>query len=243
MSSRNEKFEEKAAAMKMQKRKHGGTSLRKISKSCQSESASSSEIKPVNDVTSSVKSTSAGKSGDKRSSKRLAENVLVARKKRQKKMVTSDSDSVAGGGLSLKDLSLQTNSRREIEDNSSSQKAKSSSKKSRKKDSSVLDFDKSLQEEAISGASNESESNQPVTSSGDTLKKEEFVDENIYKQEVIDNKGWKPFEKALYEKGIQIFGRNRFDFTYYLLVLLCYYVLYLKLTFINNAVTILSSHI
>ncbi|KAI3452003.1 hypothetical protein Pfo_008668 [Paulownia fortunei] len=216
MSSKQASFEEKAApasnaaTMQMLKKKQGGTSLRKKSKSCQSESASSSEIKPINDVTSSVKSTSAGKSGgDKRSSKRIAENVLVAKKKRQKKMATSDSDSVAGDGLSLKDLNLRTNSRRENEDNCSSQKVKlTSSRKSRRKESPVLDLDKSLQGETVSGASNESESNQPMTSSGDTLKKEEFVDENMYKQEEIDNNCWKPFEKALYEKGIQIFGRN-----------------------------------
>ncbi|XP_011099118.1 histone-lysine N-methyltransferase CLF isoform X3 [Sesamum indicum] len=186
VSSKQTNFDEKAAtasntsAMQIQKRKQG------------------------------VKSAYAGKSsGDKRSSKRIAENVLVAKKKRQKKMATSDSDSVAGSGLSLKDLNLRTNSRRENEDISSSQKVKStSSRKSRRKESLVLDFDKSLQGEADSGASNESESNQPMASSGDTLKKEEFVDENMYKQEVIDNKYWKPFEKALYEKGIQIFGRN-----------------------------------
>ncbi|KAK6116219.1 hypothetical protein DH2020_050015 [Rehmannia glutinosa] len=214
MSSRQATFEEKAApasnaaTVQVLKKKQGVASLRKKSKSCQSESASSSEIKPINDVTSSVKSTSAGKSGG-RSSKRIAENVLVAKKKRQKKMATSDSDSVACDGLSLKDLNLRSNSRRENEDTSSSQKVKAtSSRKSRRKESPVLDFDKSLQGEAVSGASNESESNQPMTSSGDTLKKEEFVDENMYKQEINDNKCWKPFEKALYEKGIQIFGRN-----------------------------------
>lgn len=213
LSSRQASVEEKtalpsnAASMQIQKKKQGCISLRKKSKSCQSESASSSEVKPNNDVTSSVKSTSAGKSGvDKRSSKRIAENVLVAKKKKQKKMVTSDSD------------------RRENEDNSSSQKVKStSSRKSRRKESPVLDFDKSLQEEAASGASNESESNQPVTSSGDTLKKEEFVDESMHKQDLVDNKCWKPFEKALYEKGIQIFGRNRLNSIFRVLVLLGYH--------------------
>ncbi|KAL3633945.1 hypothetical protein CASFOL_022707 [Castilleja foliolosa] len=63
--------------------------------------------------------------------------------------------------------------------------------------------------QAISGASSQSESNQPMTSSGDNLKKEEFADENMYKQDIVDNRCWKPFEKTLYEKGIQIFGRNR----------------------------------
>ncbi|XP_073060497.1 histone-lysine N-methyltransferase CLF isoform X1 [Primulina eburnea] len=199
-----------AAAMQVQKRKHVGPSDRKKSKSCQSESASSSDIKQVTDITSSLRSTSSGKSGsEKRSSKRIAENVLVAKTKKQKKIAASDSDSVAGCGLSLKSLNLRSSSCRENEDTRSSQKVLStSSRKSRRIQSSVLDFDKSLLGEAASGASNETESNQPLTSSGDTLKKEEFVDDNMYKQVVIDSKCWKTFEKALYEKGIEIFGRN-----------------------------------
>ncbi|KAL3813630.1 hypothetical protein ACJIZ3_014898 [Penstemon smallii] len=207
-------FEEKAAlisnaaATQMQNRKQGGPSVGKKSKSCPSESASSSDVKPVNDITSSRKSAPAGiREVDKRSSKRIAENVLVAKKKRQKKMVVSDSDSVAGDTVSLKDLNLRAYTSQEKEDINSSQIVKpTSSTKSRKNDSPVLD-DKLLLGEVISGTSNESESNQHVTFSCDTLKKEEFVDENMYKQ-VIDNKSWKPFEKALYEKGIQIFGRN-----------------------------------
>ncbi|KAL6530151.1 hypothetical protein OROMI_028796 [Orobanche minor] len=198
------------AAMQVLKKKHGVSSLRKKSKSWQSGSASSSDIKLVNGATSSVKSTSAGKcAGDKRSSKRIAENVIVVKKKRQKKMATSGSDSVDADGLNLKDLNPRSTSLRENEDSSSSQKVKSTgSRKFRWKEPPVLDFDKSLQGEAVSGASNESESNQPMTSSDDSLKKEEFVDENMYKQEIIDNKCWKPFEKALYEKGVQIFGCN-----------------------------------
>ncbi|XP_073149001.1 histone-lysine N-methyltransferase EZ1 isoform X2 [Henckelia pumila] len=199
-----------ATTMQMQKRKHVGPSERKKSKSCQSESASSSDIKQVTDITSSLKSTSSGKSGsEKRSSKRIAENVLVAKSKKQKKMAASDSDSVAGCGLSLKNLNLRNSSCQENEDARSSQRLLStSSRKSRRIQSSVLDSDKFLLGEAASGASNETEGNQPLTSSGDTLKKEEFVDDNMYKLVVIDSKCWKPFEKALYEKGIGIFGRN-----------------------------------
>ncbi|KAL3646302.1 hypothetical protein CASFOL_011482 [Castilleja foliolosa] len=216
VSSRPANSEEKAASasngatMQVLKKKQGFSSPRKKSKSSQSGSASSSDMKPVNDVTSSVKSTSAGKSGlDKRSSKRLAENVLVAKNKRQKNIATSDSDSVAADSLNLKDLNLRSTSRRENEDSSSSQKVKSTIiRKSKRKESPVPDFEKSLEVEAMSGASNESESNQPLISSGESLKKEEFVDENMYKQELVDNQSWKPFEKALYEKGIQIFGRN-----------------------------------
>ncbi|KAL2551987.1 Histone-lysine N-methyltransferase CLF [Forsythia ovata] len=203
----------------IQKRKQGGLSVRKKSKSCPSESASSnakdisessdSEIKLINDVASSPKCTSTGKyGGNKRNSKRIAEHVLVAIRKKQKKIAASDSESVASGSLGSKELNLQA-TQRENNGISSSQKLKSSSaRKSSRKESLAPDSDKSLQGEAPSGASNEIESKRPVISSDDTLKKEEFIDESTNKQEVTDDKCWKAFEKALYEKGLLIFGRN-----------------------------------
>lgn len=51
-------------------------------------------------------------------------------------------------------------------------------------------------------------SGRPMTNSDDTLKKGEFVDENIGK-ELNDLKSWKVIKKALFEKGVEIFGRNR----------------------------------
>ncbi|GAU26043.1 hypothetical protein TSUD_225040 [Trifolium subterraneum] len=42
----------------------------------------------------------------------------------------------------------------------------------------------------------------------DNMRKEEFVDENICKQELTDNKSWKALEKGLLEKGMEIFGKN-----------------------------------
>jgi histone-lysine N-methyltransferase EZH2 len=45
----------------------------------------------------------------------------------------------------------------------------------------------------------------------DNMRKEEFVDENICKQELTDNKSWKALEKGLLEKGMEIFGKNRSD--------------------------------
>ncbi|CAL5187867.1 unnamed protein product [Lathyrus oleraceus] len=47
-----------------------------------------------------------------------------------------------------------------------------------------------------------------VMSGEDSTRKEEFVDENISKQEMIDNKSWKALEKGLLEKGMEIFGKN-----------------------------------
>lgn len=49
----------------------------------------------------------------------------------------------------------------------------------------------------------------PVTSSDENLRKEECVNENTCNQEFTDNKSWKSLEKALLDKGMEIFGRNR----------------------------------
>lgn len=178
---------------------------RKKSKSCSVESASSSENRPISYINASSKGTPGN---DKRSSKRIAENILLA-KKRQKK-TKSDSDSVADCGLSFKELGVRTTvSSREAEDTSPSPKTKStSSKKLRKKESPVLDFDKYVLGDAASGGSNESENTLPMASSSVNLKKDMVVDEIVIKSEITDDHSWKPFEMAMYEKGLEIFGRN-----------------------------------
>ncbi|XP_054824452.1 histone-lysine N-methyltransferase CLF-like isoform X1 [Prosopis cineraria] len=51
-------------------------------------------------------------------------------------------------------------------------------------------------------------SDPPVSSSNDILRKEEFFDENVCTQQCTGNKLWKPLEKGLLEKGVEIFGRN-----------------------------------
>ncbi|KAF7828711.1 Histone-lysine N-methyltransferase CLF [Senna tora] len=62
--------------------------------------------------------------------------------------------------------------------------------------------------EALDLSSNEMVSDPPVISSDDNLRKEEFVDENICTRQLTDNKSWKPIEKGLLEKGVEIFGGN-----------------------------------
>ncbi|KAG5535605.1 hypothetical protein RHGRI_023387 [Rhododendron griersonianum] len=120
-----------------------------------------------------------------------------ARPKRQKKMVASDSDT-----LGSRDMKLRSTSRKENEDASSSQKLKSSSAgKAGRKDSTIVE------REVPYGSSNEIISNRPACRD-DTLRKEELVGENICKLVTSDRKSWKPMEKALYEKGVEIFGRK-----------------------------------
>ncbi|KAI8018591.1 Histone-lysine N-methyltransferase CLF [Camellia lanceoleosa] len=213
-------------AAQISRKKSQGSSVRRKPKSCQSESASSnarnisessdSETRPVQDITSTHHSSSpsksrlAGKCGiHKRNSKRVAERVLHCMQKRQKKMVASDSDSFVSGSLGSKDMKLRPNSRKENEGaSSSSQKLKSSSAgRPRRKESPVIDSKKCVQQEVPCGPSNEIIIARPVCND-DTMRREEFVGENICKQEIVDGKSWKTIEKSLYDKGLEIFGRN-----------------------------------
>jgi len=66
-----------------------------------------------------------------------------------------------------------------------------------------------MQSEALERSSNDMVSDQHAMSSEDKTRKEDFVDDNVCKQEITDNKSWKALEKGLLEKGMEIFGRNR----------------------------------
>lgn len=68
-----------------------------------------------------------------------------------------------------------------------------------------------MQSEALDPSSNDVVTNPHSMNAEDSVRKEEFVDENVCKQELIDNKSWKALEKGLLEKGMEIFGRNRSD--------------------------------
>jgi histone-lysine N-methyltransferase EZH2 len=132
-------------------------------------------------------------------------------RKRQKKMVASDSDSVASGGLLSIDLKRRSTSHKGKEDASSSHKnAKSPTiARSRRKELMNQDSHKLVQGEFHDGLSSEMVANPLVTSSDDTLRKEEFIDEHKCKKELSDDRSWKAIEKGLFEKGVEIFGGNR----------------------------------
>lgn len=190
------------------RKKSNGRSLLRRLKSSQSENArnisesSDSETRPR-------KSKLVEKRGTRqRNSKRIADHVMVAVKKRQKKLAVSDSDSVPSGSLGSRDMGARSNSHKENEEaSSSSLKAKSlNARRGRRKDSLVPSGDRSLQPEVPD--CKEITSAQPVINSEEIWKKEEFVDESIGRQEVIEFKSWKTIEKSLFEKGLEIFGRN-----------------------------------
>ncbi|XWS33589.1 hypothetical protein CRYUN_Cryun22dG0096200 [Craigia yunnanensis] len=206
-------------------KKSSGPSARRKVKSFQSESASSdaknisessdSEIGPRRGDSSPIpqlspsKNKIAGKSGIlKRNSKRVAERVLICMRKRQKKIAASSSDSAVNRGVSPTDMKLKSNARKENED------ARSSSRKNAKSPNTVRSRRKEWPlQEGVQGEVPEVPSSETIndlarTCSNDGLRKEEFVDENLCKQELSYDKSWKAIEKGLLEKGVEIFGRN-----------------------------------
>ncbi|XP_042517150.1 histone-lysine N-methyltransferase CLF-like isoform X2 [Macadamia integrifolia] len=208
------------------RKKTNGSSVGKGQKSNQSESASSngrnmsessdSEIKPREDSPSVHHSSTPPKRKlvgkcevRKRNSKRVAELVLKSMRKRQKKTVASDFDSVADGCLRPRDMKLRSNSRKENEDASSSSQQKVNSpitRKSRRMESPVQDSQNVLLAEARGPS--EDNKNATRTISKDILREEEFVEESTYRHELAGDKSWKAIEKSLFAKGVEIFGRN-----------------------------------
>lgn len=207
-------------------RKKSSASSKRRMKSYQSESASSnaknisdssdSEVGPklasIRNLSPS-KSKLVGKCGiRKRNSKRVAERVLVCMQKRQKKMAAIDSDSVVSGGCLQSDKKLRSNTRKENDDaNSTSHKIVKSpaTGKVRRKEVNTQGSCGLVEGEAPDGHLNDMNTDPLTTSSNDILRKEEIIDENICKQETSDDKSWKAIEKSLFDKGVEIFGRNR----------------------------------
>lgn len=202
------------------RKKSAGSSSKRKGKSSQSESASSnakntsessdSGLRPGQDNNSidqssvQLKGKSVGKTGTRKNkNKRAADRILVAMQKRQKKMMTSDADSVISGS---RDMKLRSHSRKEDEDVSSSTQKKVNS--SRDERSKKVGSSKSLNREVPSDPVNIAANDQSMGNLDDVSRKEELVDESSSKQEVSNDKSWKALERALYEKGLEIFGRN-----------------------------------
>ncbi|VFQ60881.1 unnamed protein product [Cuscuta campestris] len=196
--------------------------VEKISKSSHSESASTvkrssessdSEIRPTSDATSGNCSASPSKRkeskhrSNKRNSKRIAEKVIAAIRKRQKKSAASEHDSVVSGNLGSKSLSHPSPKDNENICSSAQEEQFHNSRKPRRKASPLLEANESSHCEAIVSTQNEAVSDRLVTN--DLVQKaDELVNENILKKEVNGDKSWRPIEKSLFEKGLEIFGRS-----------------------------------
>nr|XP_029122773.1 histone-lysine N-methyltransferase CLF isoform X3 [Elaeis guineensis] len=210
------------------KKKSQGSSGGRKGKSHQSESASSnarvvsesseSEVHPRQDtmsvqLSSPLKIKQGGKSGiRKKDNKRIAERVLVCMRKKQKKMMPPDSDSIVSGCLWPHDMKLRSNSRNGSKDSTSSSLNKVVKspiiRSSRKKGLSHQDNINSACIETQNDSTGEIVKESLATDCDESSRKEEFVDENICKYENTYGKSWKVIEQSLFVKGLEIFGRN-----------------------------------
>ncbi|CAA7409796.1 unnamed protein product [Spirodela intermedia] len=148
-------------------------------------------------------------SGHKRTNKRVAERVLGRIHKRQKKMTTSDTDSIGAGCLRPRDMKLRSNSHRGKKNASSSQKKAPKSRITRKyykKETSVEGKASSVCVKVKKEKDSE-KMDSPKAVGDRSSHKEELIDENICGHKAVGNT-WNVIEKSLLEKGIEIFGRN-----------------------------------
>ncbi|CAH2061371.1 unnamed protein product [Thlaspi arvense] len=204
------------AGAKTTSKKFSGKLNRRKPKTLPSESASSNEkctpdssdsengVQQDSDkVSSSPKVKGSGRRGGrKRSNNRVAERVPRRTQKRQKKTEASDTDSVASGSRSQSDAKHKENE----DATSSSQKHVKSgnSGRSRKNDTPVKD---SKNDDPVCQL-NEAASELEAPCSDESLRKEEFVGENVCRGGFAGNVSWRPLEKSLFQKGVEIFGMN-----------------------------------
>lgn len=206
------------------KKKSHGRCTGKRGKSHESESTSSnarlisesseSEVRPNEDIVSVPLSSSPSKPklngrfgiGMR---KRVAERDLVCTRKKQIKLLASDSDSVVGGRLWPHDMKLRSNKRIDIKDGISSPQNRitgSPAVRKSKKKASALEDNFSLADINVQNESNCEMVEVPSVTIADTRK--EFVDENICKLESSIDQKWKVIEKSLFDKGVEIFGKK-----------------------------------
>ena len=200
-------------------RKKNGSSGRKT-KSQQSETSSTardvseisdSEVHPIINKSpqpspSPSKVKIAPKGGIRKiTNRRIAERILMSVKKGQRELASSDSNSVSESPLAARDVRtlLRSDARNGNKEAIVSSEYTPSTRSTRKK---------STPQVGNSSASAEAHNDSMEEDGYDSSRKEEFVDENICKQE--DNfRSWKPIEQGLLVKGLEIFGRNRFAFS------------------------------
>ncbi|KAL3346439.1 hypothetical protein AABB24_025069 [Solanum stoloniferum] len=206
----------------------GREHLSRTSNSYESESASliardiseniGSELRLLCDITTVQRSASPSnrKSDSKVGStkgkcKRIAETVLVATKKRQINLMAVESDYITSGSLVSKDLNLHSDSHKDFKDVGScslESQQPQCGRTSREEVSPVLGSKNSLQGEGFGCQYEEAASETNGMNHDDTLRENEFGDENNCNQEIDGDKPWRPLEKALFEKGLEMFGRS-----------------------------------
>ncbi|KAJ1258178.1 hypothetical protein BS78_10G055000 [Paspalum vaginatum] len=201
-------------------KKKNGSSGRKA-KSQQSESSSSarvvsessdSEVHPISNKSpqhspSPSKAKIGPKGGIRKiTNRRIAERIIMSVKKGQREMASSDSNSVSGSPLA-RDMKLRSDTRNGNKESFVSSQHSSPSTRSSRKKSTPQIGNNLASSEAQNDSMEEANNHHSATDGNDSSRKEEFVDENICKQE--DNfRSWKAIEQGLLVKGLEIFGRN-----------------------------------
>ncbi|RZC46967.1 hypothetical protein C5167_039922 [Papaver somniferum] len=110
--------------------------------------------------------------------KRVAGHIVSSMQKRRKKLSASDSDSVADGSPWIKDRKLRSSSRKDNEDQNETLPVEAQQEPCHKMIKDYL-----------------------VECNDDTSRVDELADENM-------DKPWSTFEKCLYSKGLDMFGKN-----------------------------------
>ncbi|KAK9667803.1 hypothetical protein RND81_13G012100 [Saponaria officinalis] len=195
---------------KFSRSESASSNARNASDSCDSDFTPGEENN-IDESSIQLKTKSNGNSGARKNkNKRAADRILVAMQKKQKNTSNQDSDSVTSGGNLPGDMKLRPRTRKNREDveSSSQRKVNSSADEKSKKGLSAVGASKSLNFEANSDSVNVPSDIQDISNIDDVSRKEELVDESPGKQESSIDKSWKALEKALYEKGLEIFGRN-----------------------------------
>jgi histone-lysine N-methyltransferase EZH2 len=202
-------------------KKKNGSSGRKA-KSQQSESSSTarvisessdSEVHPISNKSPqhspSPSKVKIGPKGGIRkiTNRRIAKRILMSVKKGQREMASSDSNSVSGSSLA-RDMKLRSDTRNGNKELIVSSQQNSPSTRSSKRKSTPQIGNNSVSAEVYNDSTEEANNRHSATDGYDSSRKEEFVDENICKQEGY-LRSWNAIEQGLLVKGLEIFGRNR----------------------------------
>ncbi|CAM8905005.1 unnamed protein product [Rhodiola kirilowii] len=142
-------------------------------------------------------------------SKRSPGCLSLSSQKRQKKVATSDSGSICRGTRS-RGIKLRSDVHDENENamSSSQENGSPGDEELGSKDQLVQESDELFLGKAPEIPSCQSIKYLPKMSSQETSQGEEFPDRNIFKSEASNNECWRTIETNLFDKGIEIFGRN-----------------------------------
>uniref|UniRef100_A0A7N0ZT56 Histone-lysine N-methyltransferase CLF-like HTH domain-containing protein n=1 Tax=Kalanchoe fedtschenkoi TaxID=63787 RepID=A0A7N0ZT56_KALFE len=143
-------------------------------------------------------------------SKRFPELVSHGSQKRQKKLATSSSDSIGSQGTRSRGVKLRSDVRKENENavSPSHERELPGAGGLQRKDSVVLETDELCLGNSPDIASSKSIKHLSKMTNQETSLGEECAAENVSKKEASYSECWRTIETDLFDKGVEIFGRN-----------------------------------